>query len=169
VVNDVASVSISSDSAKASVASFTGGGVFGGDEVIDDLVGHQRWKNVGRRDRLTFSCQLADGFTVRWQTILVDGCVLYIMIPDEFQPVGSRDSLVNLLDYAEGTLECRDIVVCLKNNRPDVVRLFMYLGFSVLDPTDPLVCVSSVPGTTYMTYHVTDDIDDDEDDDIVSY
>jgi len=169
---DVESVYISIDSAKASVASFTGGVDFGGVEAVNELVSYQRGKVGGKqrgdvggeRERLTFSCRLADGVAVSWHTVLVDGSVLYISIPDEFQPVGSRDSLVSLLDYAEGTLQCRDIVVCLRNNRPGVIRLFMYLGFSLLEPSDPLIPGAS-PGVAYMAYHVDDDDDDDGDDD----
>lgn len=90
---------------------------------------------------LSFQINVANGITVTWETILVDG-KLYAEIPNTILPEGSKESLVTLLEYAEEQLACSHVILCLKKNRTDranLVRTFMFLGFGVAPPGDPLV------------------------------
>ena len=90
---------------------------------------------------VNFKCPLSDEKEVEWKTLLVDG-TLYVDIPVGIMPEGSRDSLVSLLEFAEEKLECEKVFVCFKNNRPyrtALMRVFMFLGFSVVPPDNKSV------------------------------
>lgn len=85
---------------------------------------------------LSFKCPLSDQKEVEWKTLLVNG-TLYVDIPASVLPDGSRDSFISLLEFAEEKLECEKVFVCFKRNRPDrqaLMRVFMFLGFSVVPP-----------------------------------
>lgn len=85
---------------------------------------------------LSFQCPLSDQKEVEWKTLLVNG-TLYVDIPASVLPDGSRDSFISLLEFAEEKLECEKVFVCFKRNRPDrqaLMRVFMFLGFSVVPP-----------------------------------
>lgn len=85
---------------------------------------------------LNFRCPLSDEKEVEWKTLLVNG-VLYVDIPTSVLPDGSRDSFVSLLEFAEEKLECEKVFVCFKRNRQDrtaLMRVFMFLGFTVVPP-----------------------------------
>lgn len=85
---------------------------------------------------LSFKCPLSDEKQVEWKTLLVNG-TLYVDIPTSVLPDGSRDSFVSLLEFAEEKLECEKVFVCFKRNRPDrtaLMRVFMFLGFTVVPP-----------------------------------
>jgi len=121
--------------------------------------------------RLTFKCCLADGVFAYWQTLLIDQDRLFLQIPDKFQPNGSRDSLVCLLDYAERELKCSHVIISLRKERKDLsslMRLFMYIGFTLLQPRHPIIPAWS-EDYVYMAYLIdcddNDNVDDDDDDD----
>lgn len=85
---------------------------------------------------LSFKCPLSDQKEVEWKTLLVNG-TLYVDIPLSVLPEGSRDSFISLLEFAEEKLECEKVFVCFKRNRTDrqaLMRVFMFLGFSVVPP-----------------------------------
>lgn len=85
---------------------------------------------------VNFRCALSDSKEVEWKTLLVNG-VLYVDIPTTVLPDGSRDSFVSLLEFAEEKLECEKVFVCFKRNRSDrtaLMRVFMFLGFSIVPP-----------------------------------
>lgn len=85
---------------------------------------------------VNFRCNLSDEKEVEWKTLLVNG-VLYVDIPTSVLPDGSRDAFVSLLEFAEEKIECEKVFVCFKRNRPDraaLMRVFMFLGFSVVPP-----------------------------------
>lgn len=115
-----------------------------------DVKGHfiqkyNTFKPLAQRNKvasnLSFHINVAPGIDVTWETILVDG-KLYAEIPNTILPEGSKESLVTLLEYAEEKLSCSHVILCLKKNRPDranLVRTFMFLGFGVAPPGDPLV------------------------------
>jgi len=90
---------------------------------------------------VSFKCALSDEKEVEWKTLLVNG-ILYVDIPTSVLPDGSRDSFVSLLEFAEDKLECEKVYVCFKRNRPDrtaLMRVFMFLGFSVVSPDNKQV------------------------------
>lgn len=90
---------------------------------------------------LSFKCSLSEEKEVEWKTLLVNG-ILYVDIPTSCLPDGSRDSFVSLLEFAEEKLDCEKVFVCFKRNRPDrtsLMRVFMFLGFTVVPPNDKQV------------------------------
>lgn len=106
--------------------------------------------------RLTFSLRLTESTSVEWETVLWRGC-LYIRVPNCLLPEGSKEGFVSLLEYAEETLRCTNIVVCLRKDRVDravLVRTFMFLGFNVLPPNHALVPPVNDAGNLYMLYIV---------------
>lgn len=68
--------------------------------------------------RLTFNLQLTESTSVEWETVVWRGC-LYIRVPSCLLPEGSKEGFVSLLEYAEETLNCTNIVVCLRKDRAD--------------------------------------------------
>jgi hypothetical protein len=118
--------------------------------------------------RMVLECRLTDKFAVNWDMVLVDSKKLFVPIPEQFLTNGSRDSLVSLLDHAEEKLKCSQVIVYLRKDRKDlgaVMKLFMYLGFAVLDPgPHPLLPFVPSDDQVYLAYQI-DEEDEDEDDD----
>lgn len=112
--------------------------------------------------RLCFKISLADTLQVTWDTLLIDR-KLYIEVPTGILPDGSKESFVTLLEYAEEVLKCSHVIVCFKKARTDrasLVRTFMFLGFGVVAPGNPLVPVAS--DHLFMAYTI-DEGDEDSD------
>ncbi|XP_014671396.1 PREDICTED: ornithine decarboxylase antizyme 1-like, partial [Priapulus caudatus] len=85
---------------------------------------------------LHFAVQLTDSVLVKWSTFLWRDR-LYIKIPDGLLPEGSKESFVSILEYAEETLECSEVLIYFDKNRSDrasLIRTFMFLGFSAAPP-----------------------------------
>jgi len=116
------------------------------------------------------ACPVA-GVEVEWETLLVDGQRLYVEVPPGILPEGSRESLVELLEFAEEKLKCTHVILCFKRNRPDrssLLRVFNFFGFSVMPPNHALAPRSE--DLLYMAYVIdagdsSSDDDDEEDDD----
>lgn len=68
--------------------------------------------------RLAFTLHLTETTSVQWDTIIWRG-TLYICVPSCLLPEGSKEGFVSLLEYAEETLQCHNIVVCLRKDRTD--------------------------------------------------
>lgn len=85
---------------------------------------------------LCFLHQLGDKkSTVKWNTA-VKGGRMFIQLPDDPLHECSRDSLVELLDVAEGF--CSEAVIFFSKQREDVkqlIRTFKFLGFNILPPS----------------------------------
>ncbi|XP_060823494.1 LOW QUALITY PROTEIN: ornithine decarboxylase antizyme 1 [Bombus pascuorum] len=106
--------------------------------------------------RLTFTLHLTESTSVEWETVVWRHC-LYIRVPSCLLPEGSKEGFVSLLEYAEETLQCTNIIICLRKDRADramLVRTFMFLGFTVLPPTHSLVPPGSDAGNLYMLYAI---------------
>lgn len=106
--------------------------------------------------RLAFTLHLTETTSVEWETLIWRG-TLYIRVPSCLLPEGSKEGFVSLLEYAEETLQCNNIVVCLRKDRADramLVRTFMFLGFNVLPPNHPLIPPQCDSGNLYMLYTV---------------
>lgn len=85
---------------------------------------------------LDFTCALSAEKQVEWRTLFINN-VLFVDIPASVLPEGSRDSFISLLEFAEEKLECEKVFVCFKRNRQDrtaLMRVFMFLGFSIVPP-----------------------------------
>lgn len=111
---------------------------------------------------LSFTVHLSGGHKVTWETILTRGN-LYVEVPNGILPEGSKESLITLLEYAEEKLCCDHVILCFCKSRSDrasLIRTFMFMGFAVACPGDPIVPM--VPEVMYMVYKI--DLDDDDDD-----
>lgn len=112
---------------------------------------------------LCFSIQLV-GQEVMWETLLI-GKTMFIEIPMNILPEGSKESFVTLLEYAEEVLSCTHVIVCFKKSRVDrasLVRTFMFLGFVPVAPGMHRLAVSG--DLMYLAYSTQLDNDDDDDD-----
>lgn len=114
-------------------------------------------RNVGEVSQLGFQIRLVGRAPVAWETLLVNQ-TLFIEIPTDVLPDGSKESFVTLLEYAEEVLACDHVIVCFKKNRNDraiLVKTFMFLGFVPLAPGSHRLAMSS--DLLYMTYQVHPD------------
>lgn len=102
---------------------------------------------------LCFTIRLI-GQEVTWETLLVRQ-TLYVEIPNDILPEGSKESFVSLLEYAEEVLHCSNVIVCFKKNRSDrasLIRTFMFLGFALVAPGSHRLAVSS--DLMYLAYAI---------------
>lgn len=125
----------------------TGGGI-----GFASLVGHvsEAVSNI------CFSIRLV-GQEVTWETLLI-GKTLFIEIPADILPEGSKESFVTLLEYAEEVLCCSHVIVCFKKNRVDrasLIRTFMFLGFVLVAPGSHRLAVSG--DLMYLAYTIDGD------------
>lgn len=91
--------------------------------------------------RISVHVKVSDTMSFDWETILI-GRKLFVEVPKYILPDGSKESFVRLLEFAEDELKCSHVIVCFKKDRPDrvsLIRVFMFLGFTVLPPGNPLV------------------------------
>lgn len=103
------------------------------------------------------------GQEVTWETLLI-GKTLFIEIPADIMPEGSKESFVTLLEYAEEVLSCTHVIVCFKKNRGDrasLVRTFMFLGFVPVAPGSHRLAVSG--DLMYLAYTIQSDDDSSSD------
>jgi len=94
---------------------------------------------------------------VKWDTLLI-GKTLFIEIPSDILPEGSKESFVSLLEYAEESLGCSKVIVCFKKNRDDresLIRTFMFLGFVLVAPGMLQLGVSG--DLMYLAYSIDPD------------
>jgi len=97
------------------------------------------------------------GQEVKWDTLLI-GKTLFIEIPSDILPEGSKESFVSLLEYAEESLGCSKVIVCFKKNRDDresLIRTFMFLGFVLVAPGMLQLGVSG--DLMYLAYSIDPD------------
>lgn len=95
--------------------------------------------------RLAFVMELTASRDWRWEGALWRGN-LYLEVPSRLVQTGSKEGFVALLEYAEEELLCSHVVLALAKDRADrhdVVRTFMFLGFSVLSPGHELIPANS--------------------------
>ncbi|XP_078329996.1 LOW QUALITY PROTEIN: ornithine decarboxylase antizyme 1-like [Crassostrea virginica] len=111
---------------------------------------------------LSFTVHLSGQHKVSWETILRNRN-LYVEVPNGILPEGSKESLITLLEYAEEKLCCEHVILCFcksRNDRASLIRTFMFMGFAVACPGDPIVPM--VPEVMYMVYRIDpDDLDED--------
>lgn len=102
---------------------------------------------------LTLEFHLAEQTTVIWETVVI-GRNLYLFLGGNL-PKGSKEAFVSLLEYAEETLCCANVVVCFKKDRSDralLIRTFMFLGFQPVPPGHNLAPVNG--DLFYMVYEI---------------
>lgn len=95
---------------------------------------------------------------IKWQLIKWKEDTVYVQIDSAAFPEGSRASFVQLLEYAEEELECRNVVICFPadhDHRDVIVKTFMFLGFVPMRPGHSLIPsnhIEEAPKFMYMGY-----------------
>jgi ornithine decarboxylase antizyme 1 len=103
---------------------------------------------------IAFDVSLVGQQQVKWETLLI-GKTLFIEIPAGDLPEGSKESFVQVLEYAEETLGCSKVIVCFKKTREDretLIRTFMFLGFVLVAPGTHQLAVSG--DLMYLAYSI---------------
>ncbi|XP_017349121.1 LOW QUALITY PROTEIN: ornithine decarboxylase antizyme 1b [Ictalurus punctatus] len=116
----------------------------------------------GRPATLHFLSRPTVSRVISWEAV-VRGDALYIEIPREPLPEGSKESFASLLEFAEEHLKVTSVYVCFYKNRDDrakLVRTFSFLGFEIVSPgRSP---VPPRPDVFFMAYNFDRDSSDED-------
>lgn len=92
--------------------------------------------------RITIKLHVTDKISSIWDSVLDhDNNILYVALPKTLTHEASKQSFLSLLEFAEEKLDCDGVVLCIRKDRPDrsnLVKTFLFLGFSPLNPKSPL-------------------------------
>uniref|UniRef100_A0A3Q0SMM1 Ornithine decarboxylase antizyme 1b n=1 Tax=Amphilophus citrinellus TaxID=61819 RepID=A0A3Q0SMM1_AMPCI len=116
----------------------------------------------GRPGILHFQSRPTVTKTIEWDAVL-SSSALYVEIPLDPLPDGSKESFAALLEYAEEHLKVVSVFVCFYKNRDDrakLVRTFSFLGFEIVKPGHALV--PPRPDVFFMAYNFDRDSSDEE-------
>lgn len=106
------------------------------DELISQMVSQKA------PTRITIKLSVTDKTSSSWDSVLDhDTNILYVALPKTLTHEASKQSFLSLLEFAEEKLDCDGVVLCIRKDRPDranLVKTFLFLGFSPLTPTSPL-------------------------------
>lgn len=117
--------------------------------------------SIGYNKNQAVLLNLANDFTSKdqkskWEAILYNNN-LYLQIPAGVLFETSKEAFVNLLEYAEEELKCQNVVICLDKNSVEklnnLIRMFMYFGFSALSPSHPLTPKNASDNLLFMAYN----------------
>ncbi|VDP08670.1 unnamed protein product [Soboliphyme baturini] len=95
--------------------------------------------------QLKFLFDISDDVTVSWDAVLYSGGRLLVKFPDLAFGCCSKESFVRLLEFAEESLDCREVYMEFARGRRDrtlIIRTFMYFGFSLLSPDETPLPIS---------------------------
>jgi hypothetical protein len=99
-------------------------------------------------------CITVEGQESHWDTLLI-GKTLFVEVPSNILPDGSRESFVSLLEHAEDVLGCSKVIIYFKKNRPDqatLIHTFLFLGFVLVAPGTHQLAVSG--DLLYLAYSI---------------
>jgi len=100
-----------------------------------------------------------DEHDLLWSIKLRDK-LLYVELPQQLCE-GSKEKFVDLLEFADETLHCKNVIVCFEKTRADraaLVKTFMFLGFHVLSPDNLLMAsLDKHPDQLFMVYVIDGD------------
>ncbi|CAI5666940.1 unnamed protein product [Oreochromis niloticus] len=116
----------------------------------------------GRPGILHFQSRPTVTKTIQWDAVL-SSSALYVELPLDPLPDGSKESFAALLEYAEEHLKVVSVFVCFYKNRDDrakLVRTFSFLGFEIVKPGHALV--PPRPDVFFMAYNFDRDSSDEE-------
>jgi len=122
--------------------------------VVGSSGGAVQRRGVAADNGVTRLCFRLGGQDVHWDTLLI-GKTLFVEIPSDILPEGSRESFVALLEHAEDVLGCSKVIVCFKKHRVDqasLIRTFMFLGFVLVAPGTHQLAVSG--DLMYLAYSI---------------
>jgi ornithine decarboxylase antizyme 1 len=108
---------------------------------------------------LCFVVSLGSGQDVKWDTLLI-GKTLFIEIPGDILPEGSRESFVSVLEHAEDVLACSKVIICFKKNREDrasLIRTFKFFGFALVAPGSHQLAAPVSGDMLYLAYTIDPD------------
>ncbi|KAI7796254.1 ornithine decarboxylase antizyme 1b, partial [Triplophysa rosa] len=124
--------------------------------VTEEPAGAGRPRILHFRSQPTVSC------TIQWEAVL-RGEGLFVEIPCDPFPEGSKESFISLLEFAEEHLKVGSVFVCFYKKREDrvkLVRAFSFLGFEMVKPGHALV--PSRPDVLFMAYNFDRDSSDED-------
>ncbi|XP_067279943.1 LOW QUALITY PROTEIN: ornithine decarboxylase antizyme 1b [Pseudorasbora parva] len=106
---------------------------------------------------------------VQWEAAL-RGEGLFVEMPSDPFPEGSKESFISLLEFAEEHLKVLRVFVCFYKNRDDrvkLVRTFSFLGFEMVKPSHSLTSadpwlISARPDVLFMAYSFDRDSSDED-------
>jgi len=107
--------------------------------------------------RLTLNINLRERHDVKWEAILWRQN-LFIHIPNRICLDNSKEAFISLLEFAEEELLCMRVTVYFDKNRSDrniLVRLFSFIGFTVLPPNHSLAPPNASENLLYMAYNIS--------------
>jgi len=85
---------------------------------------------------------------------------LYVELPQQLNKE-SKETFVNLLEFADDTLRCKHVIVYFNKTRSDrasLVKTFMFLGFHILSPDNTLMTSDDKQeDQLYMVYIIDSD------------
>jgi len=119
---------------------------------IRDLAKQSRQQAI----KITLSITLLDSLTVQWESILCNE-ELFIHIPNTTTD-NSKEAFIALLEFAEEELYCKRIVVYFdknnKSNKSTLMRLFNFIGFTLLPPNHPAIPADAPDDMIYMACNI---------------
>ncbi|KAI9193723.1 acyl-CoA N-acyltransferase [Polychytrium aggregatum] len=107
------------------------------EEVRGSVIGGQVKAVVNVISRTTASSGVKS-----WPGVVANN-TFFLRIPEDStewdpQGFGFKESVLAILELAEGCLECENVVICLEKSRADLtplMRAFMFVGFELVHPS----------------------------------
>ncbi|XP_037811827.1 LOW QUALITY PROTEIN: ornithine decarboxylase antizyme [Lucilia sericata] len=91
--------------------------------------------------RIVVKLHVTENKFTKWESVLnPTNNILYVAMPEKLASENSKDTLISLLEFAEDKLEVDAVVMCVRKNRTDRVRLlesFLLMGFEPLSRKAP--------------------------------
>ncbi|XP_017069252.1 LOW QUALITY PROTEIN: ornithine decarboxylase antizyme [Drosophila eugracilis] len=91
--------------------------------------------------QITIKLHVTEDQYTNWNTILNPvNNLLYVALPKDLPPAGSKQTFISLLEFAEDKLEVDGIVMAMPKDQPDRARLieaFLFMGFEPLSRKAP--------------------------------
>lgn len=105
--------------------------------------------------KVTLKITLLDSLNVQWESLLINE-TLYVYISNP--PTGnSKEAFIALLEFAEEELNCKKVIVYFDKQNPDrniMIRLFSFIGFTLLPPNHPSIYANGSDEMVYLCYDI---------------